>query len=55
MNIFANLDRMEDRKRYPNSIFFFKGGKVLMEYNDKNEGLGCRQNDFWETLKKENK
>ena len=54
MNIFEGLRIKLDLKHYPGSVFFFKEDRCWMEYDWKNGYFGCRYEDFWEVLEREN-
>jgi len=54
MSIFEGLHIKLDLKRYPNSIFFFKGERLWMEYDRRYKKLWCR-GEFLEVLERKNK
>lgn len=40
-----------DKNNYPNSIFYFKGDKFCLEYNEKNGYVWVRHDGFWEVFR----
>lgn len=44
-----------DKVNYPDSIFYFKGDKLMFEYNQKTEYVWVRYTDFWEIFEVEYK
>lgn len=55
MNIFEGLHIKLDLKRYPNSVFFFKGDRICMEYHWRIGYFACREEGFWNVLETENR
>src|SRR5690606_20353578 len=44
-----------DKANYPDSIFYFKGDKLMFEYNQKIEYVWVRHTDFWRIFEVEYK
>ena len=52
ISLFYNLNEYHD-KRYPNSIFYHKNGKIYFELNTKNKNLWCDYELVWRVFSEE--
>ena len=53
LNYIQDLEVKIDRKSYINSVFYFKNGCCLFNYNEKNGYLYCKYNGFWSVFERE--
>lgn len=43
----------EDKKEFPGNIFYFKGDKFWLEYNEKNRYVWVRYDGFWDVFEED--
>ena len=53
LNYIQGLEVKINKKRYIDSVFYFKNGCCLFEYNEKNGDLYCKYDGFWSVFERE--
>jgi len=53
LNYIQGLEVKIDKKRYIDTVFYFKNGRCLFEYDEKYGDLYCRYHGFWSVFVKE--
>ena len=53
LNYIQGLEVKIDKKRYTDTVFYFKNGCCLFEYNEKNGYIYCKYDGFWSVFERE--
>ena len=53
LNYIQDLEVKIDKKRYIDTVFYFKNGCCLFEYNEKNGYIYCKYDGFWSVFERE--
>ena len=53
LNYIQDLEIKIDNKKYIDSVFYFKNGHCLFEYDEKNGDLYYKYDGFWSVFKRE--
>jgi hypothetical protein len=53
LSLMKGLESKQDRKNYPNSVFWMKDGTYMVEYDEKEKYFWCSYLQVWSVFEKE--